>query len=117
VFFIYLFFYCGFNDKNLHADCMGVAFDGSRLWATERARFSFNFRSLIVSPHRYALIRGYYIIIKKNNNFVLRSIETTNHEYQDCLLHFSQLGFGISPPCFIDFIFSFSFLQIYGIQC
>lgn len=52
-----------------------VAFDGSRVWATSRARFGFNHRCIIASPRRYS-VRGF-------------------PEYESRLLKYSKRGFSI----------------------
>lgn len=56
-------------------DCSAVGFDGSRVWATERSRMSYNHRWLLATEERYQL-RGF-------------------PEYEERLYKYSRRGFAI----------------------
>eukprot|EP01125_Pyxidicula_operculata_P002999 TRINITY_DN1303_c0_g1_i1.p1 TRINITY_DN1303_c0_g1~~TRINITY_DN1303_c0_g1_i1.p1 ORF type:complete len:692 (+),score=71.79 TRINITY_DN1303_c0_g1_i1:1857-3932(+) len=73
-------------------DCSCVGYDGNRLWATQRARLSYNFKWIRSSPHQYSVrsfpeyearlvkysMRGFHII---DENLVWSKISNTYIQY------------------------------------
>ena len=95
------------NDHTTDIDCTCVAFDGSRVWATQRSRFSYNYRCIVTSQKRYIYFTNLpafvyffpalllYLSCHLHTNPLSRYSVRGFPEYEGRLIKYSRRGFRI----------------------